>query len=191
MHNTQLFRLLPGSQLFPLSLLDIAFKSFLLALCKNCSVLHLGRKSPMHQYSLGNDCLESSFAEKALQSWWTANWLWRQHYAFMAKAVNSILGCIMKSVTSRSGDVRWFFPFLQHFWHHIQSGVPSSGLPSTRKTSTHEQVQWRATETFMVLEHLVCEERLRELESFDQVLYSITTEMYCQITFLFIIPSLI
>jgi len=31
-----------------------------------CSVLHLGRNNPMHQYRLGADLLESSSAERDL-----------------------------------------------------------------------------------------------------------------------------
>ncbi|KAK4807033.1 hypothetical protein QYF61_000362 [Mycteria americana] len=37
-----------------------------------CKVLHLGRNNPMHQYMLGADQFESSFAEKDVGgSWWT------------------------------------------------------------------------------------------------------------------------
>ena len=123
--------------LFPLPLLDKALKSFFLGLCENCKVLHLGRNSLMHHYRLRNDQQESSFAEKALGSWWTTNWPWSQHCAIMAEVANSILGCIRKSVTNRSREVRWSFPSPQHFWHRIWSGVSSSGLLSTRKTSTY------------------------------------------------------
>jgi len=35
---------------------------------RKCRALQLGRNSPMHWYTLGADCLESSFAEEDLHS---------------------------------------------------------------------------------------------------------------------------
>ena len=56
-------------------------------------VLHLGRNNPMHQYRLGVVLLESSSIEKKQpwECWWAA-------------CANSILGCIKRSVASRSRE---------------------------------------------------------------------------------------
>jgi len=70
-----------------------------------CRVLQLVRNNPMHQYRLGVDLLESSSAESVLgllvDDRLTMNW----QYALFAKKTNGILGCMKKSVTSRSREV--------------------------------------------------------------------------------------
>jgi len=70
-----------------------------------CRVLHLGRNNSMHQYGLGADLLESSSMERDLvvrvDDKLTTSW----QCALVAKKANGILGCIKKSVASRSGEV--------------------------------------------------------------------------------------
>ncbi|PKU37933.1 rna-directed dna polymerase from mobile element jockey-like [Limosa lapponica baueri] len=56
-----------------------------------CRVLHLGRKIAIHQYRLGMDLLESSSEEKGLR--------------VLAKRASGIVGCIGKSVASRTREV--------------------------------------------------------------------------------------
>lgn len=59
-----------------------------------CRGLHLGWGNTKHKYKLGEDWLESSPAERALECWWPA----AQHQlavcAVAAKGENCILGCI-------------------------------------------------------------------------------------------------
>ncbi|PKU49624.1 hypothetical protein llap_8 [Limosa lapponica baueri] len=77
--------------------------------CKNyffnkgkCQVLHLWRNNPMHQYTLGTDQLESSFAEKDLGV--LVDSMTHQH-ALETKKVNGTLGWIRKRIASWLRDM--------------------------------------------------------------------------------------
>ncbi|XP_075302355.1 uncharacterized protein LOC142365581 [Opisthocomus hoazin] len=117
-----------------------------------CRVLHLGRNKPMQQYRLAADLLESSSAERDL--------------GVLVDDKLTILGCIKKSVASRSREV--LLPLYSalvrpHLEYCIQFWAPQF----KKDEELLERVQRRATGMMRGLEHLSYEERLRELGLFS------------------------
>ena len=65
-----------------------------------CKTLHLGRNNLVYWYRIGSDCLESSFAEKALVVLFNELNM-SQQCALATRKAKSTVGCIWQSFTSR------------------------------------------------------------------------------------------
>ncbi|CAM5160640.1 unnamed protein product [Eretmochelys imbricata] len=100
-------------------------------------VLHLGRKNPMHCYRLGTEWLGSSSAEKDLGITEAEKLDMSQQCALVSKKANGILGCISRSIASRSREgiiplylalVRPHLEYCIQFWApHLQKGCGQIG----------------------------------------------------------------
>jgi len=127
-----------------------------------CSILHLGRNNPN---ALGAHLLESSSADRDLGVLVGDRLTMSPECAPVAKKAKDILGCIKKSVASRSREV--LLPLYSavvkpHLEYSVQFWAPQF----KKDEELPERDQRRATRMMRGLAHLSYEERLRELGFF-------------------------
>ncbi|GAB0188021.1 UV-stimulated scaffold protein A [Grus japonensis] len=131
-----------------------------------CKVLHVGWDNPKHNYRLGREWIESSPEEKDLGVLVDKKLNMSWQCALAAQKANRILGCIKRSVTSRSR--RGILPLYSAVVRlHLEYCVQLWGPQYKERHGAVGASPEEAMKMMRGLEHLSYEDRLRELGLFS------------------------